>query len=445
MTDEGDTLSRRSWLKTAAGCAALALMSAPLSAQAPAMLKRPIPSSREPLPVVGVGTWQTFDVAADAPEREELREVLKLLVDAGGSVVDSSPMYGRSERVAGDLAAELKLRDRLFFATKVWTSGREAGIRQMESSLKLMRTQRMDLMQVHNLLDVSTHAKTLREWKDAGRIRYAGITHYHAGAYGELETLIRTKEWDFVQFNYSMAERAPLKEVLSLFVQLGGRVVDSSPMYGRSESVLGDLAVSLGVRDKLFVATKVWTSGRAAGIAQMQDSERKLRGKVDLMQVHNLLDVDTHLATLREWKRAGRVRHIGITHYTSGAYDDLARIIQRGGIDFVQLNYSLAERDAERRILPFAAERGVKVLINRPFGGGSLFRDVRGKPLPPFAKEIGCSSWAELFLKFVVSHPAVTCAIPATSKPEHLRQNMSAGRGPMPNAAMRARIAAAVG
>jgi len=240
------------------------------------------------------------------------------------------------------------------------------------------------------------------------------------------------------------AARKPLAEVLSLFVQLGGRVVDSSPMYGRSETVLGDLAVELGVRDKLFMATKVWSSGRAKGIAQMQDSERKLRGKIDLMQVHNLLDVYTHLRTLREWKAADRIKHIGITHYTSSAYDDVAAVLRHGGIDFVQINYSLAEREAERRLLPLAKDLGVKVLINRPFGAGSLFRETRGKPVPPFAKELGATSWAELFLKFVISHRAVTCAIPATSKPEHLRQNMNAGTGVMPDEKMRARIAAAV-
>lgn len=231
---------------------------------------------------------------------------------------------------------------------------------------------------------------------------------------------------------------------MSLFVQLGGTVVDSSPMYGRAESVLGDVAVKTGVRDKLFVATKVWTSGKAAGIAQMEESERRLRGRIDLMQVHNLLDADTHLETLRRWKAEGRVQFVGVTHYTSSAYLDVAEYIRRGGIDFVQINYSLAEREAERRLLPLAQERGVKVLINRPFGAGSLFRNTRNKPLPAFAKDLGCTSWAELFLKFVISHPAVTCAIPATSNPAHLRQNMNAGRGPMPDEAMRKRIADAV-
>ncbi|MFP5245264.1 MAG: aldo/keto reductase [Thermoanaerobaculia bacterium] len=243
---------------------------------------------------------------------------------------------------------------------------------------------------------------------------------------------------------FDVSDSKPLEPVLAEFVRLGGQVVDSSPMYGRSESVLGDLAVKLGVRDKLFVATKVWTSGKRDGIEQMTSSERKLRGKVDLMQVHNLVDAETHLATLREWKSSGRIRFIGITHYTSSAYDALERAIRRGGIDFVQVNYSLAEREAENRILPLCREQGIAVLINRPFGAGSLFREARNQPLPAFAKELGATSWAELFLKFVISHPAVTCAIPATSKVEHLRQNMNAGRGPMPDAAMRKKIAAAL-
>jgi diketogulonate reductase-like aldo/keto reductase len=251
--------------------------------------------------------------------------------------------------------------------------------------------------------------------------------------------------WQTFDVDSSASARKPLEEVLSLFVQLGGRVVDLSPMYGRAEEVLGDVAVQAGVRDQLFVATKVWANGRAASIAQMEDSERKLRGRVDLMQVHNLLDAETHLETLREWKAKKRIRYIGITHYTSSAYGDLEAALRRGGIDFVQLNYSLAEREAERRLLPLAQERGVAVLVNRPFGAGSLFRDTRGKPLPSFAKDLGATSWAELFLKFVVSHPAVTCAIPATSKAEHLRQNMNAGLGTMPDEAMRKQIAAAVG
>ena len=279
-------------------------MSNEAPAQASAIMKRPIPRSGEMLPAVGVGTWQTFDVGPKAPERAELKEVLRLLVAAGGSVVDSSPMYGKAEGVAGDLAAEAGLREKLFFATKVWTSGRDAGIRQMEDSFRLMRTQRIDLMQVHNLLDLSTHSKTLREWTTAGRIRYIGITHYHEGAHAELEKIVRTRAWDFVQFNYSMAER-----------------------------------------------------------------------------------------------------------------------------------------EAEARLLPACAESGTAVIVNRPFSQGSLFPRVKGKDLPGWAAEFDCRSWAQFFLKYLLSHPAVTCVIPGTRRVAHLKDNVQAGLGRLPDAAMRKRMA----
>lgn len=240
----------------------------------------------------------------------------------------------------------------------------------------------------------------------------------------------------------SGSERAPLREVLRLFVELGGRVIDSSPMYGRSETVVGDLSAELGVADRLFVATKVWTRGRREGVQQMETSMRRLRAsRVDLMQVHNLLDLDTHLATLADWKRAGRIRYTGVTHYQVRAYDELARIIGARDVDFVQLNYSLLTRDAERRILPLAQERRVAVLVNRPFEGGDAFRRVRRAPLPGWAGDIGCHSWAQVFLKYILSHPAVTCAIPATSNPDHLRDNLGAGSGALPDAALRRRMA----
>ena len=242
------------------------------------------------------------------------------------------------------------------------------------------------------------------------------------------------------------AAREPLRLVLRRFVELGGRVVDSSPMYGRAESVVGDLATELGLRDRLFVATKVWTSGREAGRAQMEESARRLRTpRLDLMQVHNLVDWQTHLRTLAEWKRAGRVRYVGVTHYTAGAYADLEPVMAREPLDFVQLNYSLVEREAERRLLPLAADRGLAVIVNRPFAEGALFRRVRGQTLPAWAAEIGCRSWAQLFLKWIAAHPSVTCVIPATSRPEHLEDNMQAGSGPLPDAALRDRIAALVG
>lgn len=303
MKDDPLNPVRRRALRLLAGYGTLAVMSAGANAQQNMMMKRSIPRSGEALPVVGVGTWQTFDVGQNAPERAELKEVLRLLVAAGGSVVDSSPMYGKAEGVVGDLTRD-GLREKLFFATKVWTSGRDSGIRQMDESFKLMRTQRMDLMQVHNLLDLATHAKTLREWKSAGRIRYVGITHYHDGAHAELEKIVKTKAWDFVQFNYSMAER-----------------------------------------------------------------------------------------------------------------------------------------EAEDRLLPACADSGTAVIVNRPFSQGSLFPKVKGKALPAWAAEFDCSSWAQFFLKYLLSHPAVNCVIPGTRRVEHLKDNVQAGMGRLPDAAMRRRMA----
>ena len=297
--------TRRRALKLIGGATALLAMPelGTTAAASAGMLKRPIPRSGELLPAVGLGTWQTFDVGPDDAARAELREVLRQLPALGGSVVDSSPMYGESERVVGDLTAELGIRDRLFFATKVWTSGREAGIRQMETSFRLMRTKRMDLMQVHNLLDLGHHLPTLREWKAAGKIRYLGITHYHSGAYGELERLVKTREYDFVQFNYSMDER-----------------------------------------------------------------------------------------------------------------------------------------EAEARLLPLCGDSGTAVLVNRPFSQAGLFGKVRGKPLPPWAQELDCASWAQFFLKYILSHPAVTCVIPGTRRVAHLKDNLQAGVGRLPDAALRRRM-----
>jgi diketogulonate reductase-like aldo/keto reductase len=251
--------------------------------------------------------------------------------------------------------------------------------------------------------------------------------------------------WQTFDVGTSAAERKPLEDVLRAFVELGGKLVDSSPMYGRSEEVVGDLAAKLGLHPKLFLATKVWTSGKRDGIEQMTDSMRKMRAKtIDLMQVHNLVDADTHLDTLEAWKREGRVRYTGVTHWTAGAHDDVVRLIERRPVDFVQINYSVGEREAERRLLPVAKERGIAVIANRPFASGGLFGRVRSMPLPSWAEEIDCTSWAQILLKFVISHPAVTVAIPATSKVAHLRDNMAAARGRMPGAAMRARIISAI-
>jgi diketogulonate reductase-like aldo/keto reductase len=269
-----------------------------------ALLTRPIPSTGEPLPAVGLGTWQAFDVAGDAAAIDEARETLKALAAGGGRVIDSSPMYGSAESVAGQLVQELGLRDRVFVATKVWTEGRNAGRSQMDASMRKLRVDRLDLMQVHNLVDTGTHLDTLREWKAAGRVRYVGVTHYHAGAHAALEKIVRA-----------------------------------------------------------------------------------------------------------------------------------------GEVQFVQVNYSLAEPEADRRLLQAAADKGVAVIVNRPFAEGAMFRRVKGKPLPAWAAELGCASWAQYFLKWILGHPAVTCAIPGTRNPGHLADNLGAARGPVPDAAARRRMA----
>jgi aryl-alcohol dehydrogenase-like predicted oxidoreductase len=259
---------------------------------------------------------------------------------------------------------------------------------------------------------------------------------------GELLCAIGLGTWQTFDVGASETARAPLKTVLREFAHAGGSVVDSSPMYGSSESVTGDIARELDLHKQLFLATKVWTSGRDAGVRQMEESFRRLRTpRMDLLQVHNLVDYRTHLDTLRRWKERGRVRYVGVTHYTASAYDELARALAAEELDFVQLNYSLAEREAEKRLLPLAAEKRLAVLVNRPFAEGKLFRRVGGKVLPPWAKEIGCASWAQFFLKFIISHPAVTCAIPATSKAAHLADNMRAAVGPLPDAPARERMA----
>jgi diketogulonate reductase-like aldo/keto reductase len=281
--------------------AALAAGAAIRPALAQDFLSKEIPSRRERLPLIGVGTWQTFDVGTDAAARAPLREVLKLL---NKNVIDSSPMYGSSETVAGDLIAELGLRDKLFMATKVYTSGRDEGIRQMETSFKRLRVERMDLMQVHNLVDVETHTKTLKDWKQKKRVRYIGITHYTSSAYAEVERLLKTKQYDFLQ-----------------------------------------------------------------------------------------------------------------------------------------INYSLGERESENKVLPLAKDLGVAVIANRPFAEGALFRRVKGKPLPPWAADLNIGSWAQYFLKWIVSHPAVTCAIPGTGNPKHMQDNLGAGVGKLPSAAQRKQMA----
>jgi diketogulonate reductase-like aldo/keto reductase len=255
---------------------------------------------------------------------------------------------------------------------------------------------------------------------------------------GEKLPVIGLGTWRAFDVDLTSDTRKQLQEVLSLFVKFGGRVIDSSPMYGQAEKVIGELSAGLGIRDKLFLATKVWTRGKEAGIKSMERSMALLRTKrIDLMQVHNLLDVHTHLATLRDWKEQGRIRYLGITHYEAGAVADIEKIVRSEKLDFVQINYSLMEPEAENRLLPLAQERGVAVIVNRPFGAGDLFDKVRSRPLPDWAAEFDCRSWAQFFLKWIVAHPAVTCAIPATDKARHLEDNMQAGRGRLPDANIR--------
>ena len=300
----------------------------------------------------------------------------------------------------------------------------------------------------------SNRRASRRTWLKAATLAAAGVMTRAFAADAPLETrripksgeaipVVGLGTWQVFDVAGNATGLAEARDALARFVALGGRVVDSSPMYGSSEAVLGDLAASLGIQDRLWVATKIWTTGREAGIRQMEDSMAKLRvARLDLMQVHNLVDADRHLATLADWKKAGRVRYVGVTHYHAGAYADVERYVSKGSLDFLQINYSLAEREAAKRLLPLAAETRTAVLVNRPFAEGALFSRVKGRPLPPWAAEIGCTSWAQLFLKWILGDPAVTCAIPGTRNARHVEDNLGAGRGPMPDATMRKRIEA---
>ncbi len=303
MTQKSPTLSRRGFIKSAAAVTLLSGLPARSMASATQAINRPIPSSGERLAVIGLGTSRTFNVSADTASLSALQPVLQAFFDHGGQLIDSSPMYGNAEEVTGRLLQQVRNRQSLFAATKVWTWGREDGIEQMERSARRMGVERFDLMQIHNLRDWEIHIETLREWKEAGRVRYLGITTSHGRFHNELERIIRDESLDFVQFSYNIADRV-----------------------------------------------------------------------------------------------------------------------------------------AEQRLLPLAAEHGTATLINRPYQRGSLFRRVRGKPLPAWAAEFDCASWGQFFLKFIVSHPAVTCVIPATSKLKHMVDNMGAGFGRLPDPKTRTRM-----
>lgn len=263
---------------------------------------------------------------------------------------------------------------------------------------------------------------------------------------GEMLPVIGCGTWRAFDVRPASGQRGPLREVLRTLFDGAAAVVDTSPMYGKAETMVGELIGELDARPRAFVATKVWTEGRDAGIAQMTRSRQLLGGApLDLVQVHNLVDWRTHLATLRDWKAEGRVRYIGITHFKSAAHAELEAVMRAEPVDFVQVNLALNSRAAERSLLPLAADRGIAVLVNRPFGMGALPRRLNGRPLPGFASELGCASWAELALKWVVANPAVTCVIPGTCRPEHMAANLRAGSPPLPDAAMRRRIAETAG
>lgn len=251
---------------------------------------------------------------------------------------------------------------------------------------------------------------------------------------GEKIGVVGLGTWQTFDVGDSEAGRNPLKEVLKVLVNNGGNLVDSSPMYGSSEKVVGDLTHELDLEEPIFYATKVWTTGESRGESQMESSMKKMGANpMDLMQIHNLQDWRTHIKTLYDWKERGIVKHIGITHYVDSAHSELEQIIKSEKLDFVQMNYSIASRNAERSLLPTALDNGVAVLTNVPYGGGSLFRKIKGQELPEWSKEFDCQSWGQFFLKYLISNPAVTCVIPGTSKPHHMKDNMGAGLGRLPS------------
>jgi aryl-alcohol dehydrogenase-like predicted oxidoreductase len=300
--------------------------------------------------------------------------------------------------------------------------------------------------------DGRTRAEFLRLCLGAGAFAAGGVPSFATGAErmiarkipatGEELPVVGVGTWQTFDVGSAREEREPLAEILRLLFEAGGSVIDSSPMYGRAEEVVGDLIAAAGSRSRAFLATKVWIEGRRRGIDQMRASQRLMRSEViDLMQVHNLVDWRTQLSTIDAWKERGQIRYSGITHYTPGAYGRLASVIEDARPDFVQLAYSITVREAEERLLPLAADKGVAVIINRPYEGGGLFRKVRRRDLPPWAAEIDCESWGQFFLKFILGHPAVTCVIPGTARVKHLLDNVAAGRGRLPDEAMRQRMA----
>jgi diketogulonate reductase-like aldo/keto reductase len=247
-------------------------------------------------------------------------------------------------------------------------------------------------------------------------------------------TAVGVGTWQTFDVGNDSTERDPLRAVLKTMIQKGGTVIDSSPMYGRSEKVVGELSTELSLNSKLFIATKVWTTGEQEGICQMNNSMSLLkRSRIDLMQIHNLVDWKTHLKTLRSWKESGKIKYIGITHYTESAYSSIEQILKTNELDFLQINYSITSRKAEERLFPLAQEKKVAVIVNQPFEEGALFRSVKGKQLPGWAAEFDCASWAQFFLKFILSNSTVTCVIPGTAREDHMIDNMAGAYGRLPS------------
>jgi diketogulonate reductase-like aldo/keto reductase len=261
----------------------------------------------------------------------------------------------------------------------------------------------------------------------------------------EMLPIVGLGTWETFDVTPKGEEQSQLKDVLKTLVSKGASVVDSSPMYGNAERIVGELSQELDINKQLFVATKVWTSGQAEGIKQMERSFLLFKRKtIDLLQVHNLMDWQTHLKTLNDWKEQGRVRYVGLTHYLDSAHETIESIITKHSIDFIQINYSVNSRNAEKRLLKVAADKNVAVLINRPFEEGALFNRVKGKPVPEWAKAFDCESWGQVFLKFILSNPHVTCVIPGTSKVKHLLDNLGAALGRLPSEKERQRIVEAL-
>jgi aryl-alcohol dehydrogenase-like predicted oxidoreductase len=232
-------------------------------------------------------------------------------------------------------------------------------------------------------------------------------------------------------------DMAPLRETLEVFHRMGGRVIDTSPNYGNSEEVLGSLLPALGLRDDVFMATKVDREDQAKGKARMESSFGRLGGSIELMQVHNLRGTDAELETMQAWKKNGRFKYVGITTHSVSQHEEFEQVMRRHELDFIQVNFSLADRAAAERILPLAQDKGIAVLVNRPYGNGRLFSAVKGRELPDWAAEIDAGSWGQVFLKYIISHPAATIPIPGTSKPHHAQDNMGALAGRLPDAETR--------